>query len=141
MTDRNSVQSLAAVVGLAFLVVGVLGFVPGVTTHYGDMSFAGHGSHAKLLGVFQTSVLQNLIHLAFGIAGLALSRVVESADAFLRGGGVVYLALWVIGVVGAGRWIPTNTADNWLRLMLGVAMIGLAHLADRGAASAVAASP
>ena len=46
MRDRASIQSLAAVVGAVFVVVGVLGFVPGITTHYGSMSFAGHGSGA-----------------------------------------------------------------------------------------------
>src|SRR4051794_34030353 len=29
-------QTAATVVALVFLVVGILGFIPGVTTHYGD---------------------------------------------------------------------------------------------------------
>ena len=38
-------------VGAAFLVVGVLGFVPGITANYDEMSFAGH-SGALFLGIF-----------------------------------------------------------------------------------------
>src|SRR6266536_1290721 len=129
MTERFFLQFLAALVGLIFVVVGILGFVPGFTTHYGDMSFAGHGSGAKLFSVFQTSVLQNLIHLAFGVAGLALARTVDGARNYLRGGGVVYLVLWLVGVVGAGHWIPTNTADNWLHFVLGIGMIALGYAA------------
>jgi hypothetical protein len=111
--------------------VGVLGFVPGITTHYGDLSFAGHDSGAKLLGIFQVSILHNLVHVAFGLVGLGLAKTVDGARNFLVGGGVVYLALWVLGVVGAGSWIPFNTADNWLHLILGVGMIGLGFLASR----------
>ena len=49
-----------------FLLVGILGFIPGITTGYDDLSFAGHHSEAELLGIFQVSVLHNLVHVAFG---------------------------------------------------------------------------
>jgi hypothetical protein len=52
-TRHRPAQRLSLFFGAVFLLVGVLGFVPGVTTNYGDMSFAGHDSGAKLLGVFQ----------------------------------------------------------------------------------------
>ena len=119
--------------GGAFLLVGVLGFVPGITAHYGELSFAGHGSGAKLLGIFQVSILHNLVHLLFGIAGIALARTADGARNFLIGGGTIYLVLWLIGAVGAGGWIPSNSADNWLHLVLGVGMITLGVVASRGA--------
>ena len=132
MRDRTPIQSLAALVGVVFLLVGVLGFVPGITTHYGDLSFAGHDSGAKLLGIFQVSILHNIVHLLFGVVGLALAKTAAGARNFLIGGGVVYLALWVLGIVGAGDWIPSNTSDNWLHFALGVGMIGLGFVAGRG---------
>jgi hypothetical protein len=125
------VQPLAAFAGVVFLVVGILGFVPGITTHYGALSFAGHGSGAKLLGIFQVSVLHNIVHLSFGVVGLLLAKTVDGARRFLVGGGAVYLLLWVIGLAGAADWIPANTADNWLHFVLGVGMIGLGVLAGR----------
>lgn len=131
MRDRTPVQSVAALAGVVFVLVGILGFVPGITTHYGDMSFAGHDSGAKLLGLFQVSILHNLVHLLFGIVGLVLAKTAEGARTFLVGGGVVYLVLWLIGVIGAGEWIPANTADNWLHLALGVALIGLGFVTGR----------
>ena len=131
MRDRTPVQSIAALVGVVFLLVGVLGFVPGITTHYHDLSFAGHDSGAKLLGVFQVSILHNLVHLLFGIVGLALAKTVEGGRNFLVGGGTVYLALWVLGVVGGGGWIPVNTADNWLHFALGLGMIALGFVTSR----------
>jgi hypothetical protein len=47
---------------------------PGITSNYDDLKFAGHGSDAQLLGIFDTSVLHNIVHLLFGIAGIALSK-------------------------------------------------------------------
>jgi hypothetical protein len=131
MRGRTPVQSVAVLVAAVFLLVGILGFIPGITTHYGDMSFAGHGSGAKLLGLFQVSILHNVVHLLFGAVGLALAKTAEGARTYLVGGGVVYLVLWLIGVIGAGDWIPVNTADNWLHLALGVGMIALGFVTGR----------
>ena len=133
MRDRTPVQSVAALVGVVFLVVGVLGFIPGITTHYHDLTFAGHDSGAKLLGVFQVSVLHNIVHLLFGVVGLALAKTAAGARNFLIGGGVVYLALWVLGIIGAGDWIPANTADNWLHFALGLGMLALGFVTSRPA--------
>lgn len=124
---RSPVQVVAAVVGVVFLLVGIAGFVPGITTHYSDLSFAGHGSGAKLIGLFQVSVLHNLIHLAFGVAGLAMSRTAASSRAYLIGGGIVYAIVWLYGLffhgTSAANFVPLNTADNWLHLVLAVGMI------------------
>jgi Domain of unknown function (DUF4383) len=132
---RRPVQLVALVVGVVFLLVGVLGFVPGITTNYGDLSFAGHHSEAMLLGVFQVSVLHNLVHLLFGVAGVALARTAAGARGFLIYGGVVYAVLWVYGLLidqtSAANFVPVNTPDNWLHLVLAVAMIGLGVLVGR----------
>lgn len=138
---RRPVQLAAMVVAAVFLVVGVAGFIPGVTTGYDGMTFAGHESTAMLLGVFQVSILHNIVHLLFGIAGLALGRSVSGAAAFLVWGGVVYAVLWLYGLLidqgSAGNFVPVNTADNWLHLALAVGMIGLGiALRDRRAVTA-----
>jgi hypothetical protein len=43
---RAPVQQAAFITGVVFLIVGILGFIPGVTTNYGAMEFAGHASGA-----------------------------------------------------------------------------------------------
>ncbi|MFG3417499.1 DUF4383 domain-containing protein [Micromonospora sp. NPDC048063] len=133
---KAPVRRAAAVVAVVFLLVGVLGFVPGITSDFADLRFAGHESDAKLLGLFQVSVLHNIVHLLFGVAGLALARTVSGARTFLVGGGAIYLVLWLYGLVvdhdSGANFVPVNNADNWLHLFLGVGMIALGVLTTRG---------
>lgn len=141
-TSGSPVQAAAALVGAVFLLVGVLGFIPGITTDRGSMESAGHESHALLLGLFQVSVLHNVVHLLFGVAGMALARTPASARAFLVGGGAVYLLLFLYGLVvdkdSQANFVPLNTADDWLHLVLGVGMIALGIvLAKRPGATGV----
>ena len=135
---RPMARTLTASVGVVFLLIGVLGFIPGITSDYYDLQWAGHESGAKLLGLFQVSVLHNLVHLLFGVAGLALARSVAGARTFLIGGGAIYLVLWLYGLIvdhnSTANFIPFNTADNWLHLLLGVGMMGLGVLTTRGPA-------
>lgn len=137
---RQPGRLFALIVGLVFLIVGVLGFIPGVTTGYGQLGLFGHESEAYLLGIFQVSVLHNVVHLLFGIAGVAMSRASRAAVGFLIGGGVIYLVLWLYGlVVGAestANFVPLNSADNWLHLVLGVGMIALGIIGPRLARAA-----
>jgi len=141
---RADVQKAAAAVGVVFLLVGVLGFVPGITSNYNTLSFASHHSEAKLLGLFQVSILHNLVHLLFGVAGLALARTIGGARNYLIGGGIIYLVLFLYGLLvsqnSSANFVPVNTADDILHLVLGIAMIGLGiALTRRHAAGARAA--
>jgi hypothetical protein len=125
---RSNLQWAALAVAAVFALVGVLGFIPGVTTSYSQLALAGHESEAALLGLFQVSVLHNIVHLLFGVAGFVMARSTKGAQAFLVGGGAVYLLLWIYGLVidmeSAANFVPLNTADNWLHLALGVGMVG-----------------
>lgn len=125
----SPLRQAALIFGVVFLLVGILGFIPGITTNYDTMQFAGHHSQAMLLGVFQVSVLHNIVHLLFGVWGLAASRTWNASRAFLVGGGVIYLILFLYGLLidraSGANFVPLNTADNWLHLALGVVMIAL----------------
>jgi hypothetical protein len=145
-TDTGKlVRTLATAVGAVFLLVGVLGFVPGITTHYGSMGVAGHMSSAKLLGVFQVSVLHNVVHLLFGVAGLAMGRRTSSAISYLLGAGVIYLVLWIYGLLvspsSQANFVPVNTADDWLHFVLGLGMIGLGLVGRQAAARGRTSGP
>ena len=126
--DRTPVQNVARLVGVVFLLVGVAGFIPGITTNlYDGLEFAGDDGTAKVLGLFEVSVLHNLVHGLFGLAGLALAKTASGARTYLIGGGAIYVLLAVIQAIGAGDWVPLVGADIWLHLALGVGMIGLGY--------------
>ena len=132
-------RTVALVVSGVFLLIGVLGFIPGVTTDYDSMKFAGHESMAMLFGVFCVSILHNIVHLLFGVAGIAMSRHADTAKLFLIGGGIIYLVLWIYGLLidqaSDVNFVPVNTADNWLHFVLGVGMVALGFLLSRTTAA------
>jgi arginine exporter protein ArgO len=135
--SRTTMQKVALALGVVFLLVGILGFVPGVTTQYDTMSAAGHQSMAMLLGIFNVSILHNIVHLLFGVVGLLAARTYSAARSYLLVGGIVYLVLWIYGLVidrnSSANFVPVNTADNWLHLGLAVVMIASALVLARRA--------
>lgn len=125
-----AVQGAALIVAAALTLIGVLGFLPGVTADIDQLTFAGRHSGAQLFGVFVVSVLLNLVHLAVGAAGFILARSYAGARAYLGVGGLLFLGLWLYGVLveygSDAHVVPLNHADNWLHLGLGFVMVLLA---------------
>jgi Domain of unknown function (DUF4383) len=132
-TTGTLLQKAAIGVGLVFLVVGIAGFIPGLTS--GDLHTAGHDSMAMLLGVFMVSVLHNLVHVLFGIAGLAAARTWAASRMYFIAGGAIYLVLSLYGLVvdqnSGANFVPVNGADNWLHLGLGVLMVAVGLVLGR----------
>ncbi|MEJ7706567.1 MAG: DUF4383 domain-containing protein [Nocardioidaceae bacterium] len=89
--------------------------------------------------MFEVSILHNIVHLLYDVAGLAMARKATSAVAYLIGGGVIYLVLWVYGLVidkdSVANFVPLNTADNWLHLGLGLGMIALGMIGRKAMTS------
>lgn len=120
-------QCATILVSSLFLIAGVLGFVPGITSNLDLLEFAGPHSGAAVFAVFEVSVLLNLIHVATGVAGLVLTRTYARARAFLLLGGLAYVALAVYGLLidleSPVNVLPVNSADNWLHLGVGATMV------------------
>lgn len=145
MNERSAVQSIASWTGTAFLVLGILGFIPGVTDGYGTLLFAGHHAGAQLFSVFDVSVLLNLVHVGLGVAGLWLARTRNGARAYLIGAGAGCLGLWIYGLAvsqdARANFLPTDAADDWLHFAAGAVLLGSGLLLGRRpTASATAAT-
>lgn len=141
--DRTLLQTMAMLFGIVFLLVGVLGFIPGITSDYdGLTTFDGVG--AKLLGIFGVNILENVVHLLYGVAGLAMARRHDSARTYFIGGGAIYLVLWLYGLLisdeSAANFVGVNNAADWLHFVLGATMVGIGFLLGRNMAREGAAT-
>lgn len=109
------IKTLAWVFGIVFLAVGILGFVPGVT------------SNNVLLGIFEVDTVHNIIHIlsgALAIAGVLMGMVWTRR--YFQVFGLVYALVTVIGFVQGDTvlgLITTNMADHLLHLVLSVALL------------------
>ena len=132
--DRTDVQKAAMLFGIIFLIVGVAGFIPGITSDYDRLTvFDDQG--AKLLGIFGVNIIENIAHILFGLAGLALARTWSGAKNYFIWGGLIYIALWLYGLVieedSVANFMGLNNEAHWLHLVLGIAMIAAGYLLSR----------
>jgi Domain of unknown function (DUF4383) len=132
--DRSDLQLAAQLFGAIFVIVGIGGFIPGITKHYGDLtSFNDVG--AREVGFIGVNVLGNIVHLLYAVAGFALSRSWESARSYFLGGGLIYLVLWLYGVIidesSGANFLGLNTAANWFHFLLGLVMLGIVLVLGR----------
>jgi hypothetical protein len=131
----STVQRVAQIFGVVFVLVALLGFVtPGGTGMEAD-----HETAPRLLGLFPINLLHNLVHLAFGVWGLLASRTWTAAKTYAQVGGVAYLALAVLGFITPDTFglIPIGGHDIWLHAVLGLALayFGFTARDTRGAAA------
>ncbi len=105
-------QKAAKWFGIVFILIGILGFIPGVTNEDG-----------MLLGIFQVDTLHNVIHLLTGIVALLCAGSMKGAKSYFKIFGVVYALVTILGFVGGGDvlgLIMVNGADNVLHLLIAV---------------------
>jgi hypothetical protein len=132
--DRTDIQKAAMLFGIIFLLVGLLGFIPGITQDFDRLTtFDDVG--AKLLGIFGINILENAVHLLYGVVGLVAASSWAASKNYFVWGGVVYVGLWLYGLVideqSAANFVGLNTAAHWLHLALGVTMIAVGFLLSR----------
>lgn len=104
-----NVQTLAKVFGVVFLLIGILGFVPGITTD-------GH-----LLGIFHVDMLHNIIHILTGIIAFLVMGSASKSQMYFKVFGIVYLIVAVAGFVQGTTvlgLIGVNMADNILHIVI-----------------------
>ena len=108
-------QKLGWAFGIVFIAIGVLAYVPGITTD------------GMLLGLFMVDGVHNIIHLLTGIVAIA---VVWGGGQYLRlyfkVFGVVYGLVTVIGFIQGDTVlgiIMVNMADNLLHLVVAAAAL------------------
>src|ERR671925_43415 len=123
----------ALVVGAVLLIAGIIGFAY-------SASFGSPGEVDSVFGILDVNAWHNIVHIATGALGLLLFRT--AAREYALGLGAVYLVVAIWGfVIGDGEsilgFLPVNTEDNILHLLIGLAGLGAGFASQR----AVAAQP
>ena len=111
-------KTAAIIFGIVFLLVGVLGFVPGITT--GQM----------LLGIFHVNAVHNIVHLLSGAVALITGLTsTAAARMYFRVFGIIYALVAILGFfTGDGLLlglISHNTADMWLHVLIAIVALAL----------------
>lgn len=121
---RSVAEKGALVFGVVFLLVGIAGlFVPNGMGMDADMETTG-----RLFGLFPVNLLHNLVHLGFGVWGIAASRSYGGARSYGRIGAAIYGLLVVLAFIDPEMFglVPIGGNDIWLHALLaaGLAYIG-----------------
>lgn len=119
-------RTFALIMGIAFTLIGVLGFIPGfVSPHDGTHQLAVDAGYGNLLGIFPVNILHNVVHLLFGIWGLAASRGWGSSRAYSRSVAVIYGLLTIMGLIPGLNTtfglVPIYGNDVWLHAAIAAA--------------------
>lgn len=126
------IKRIAIAFGVVFLIAGVLGFVPGVT------SFPVDDEHGRLLGTFAVDSLHNGVHLLTGLVAIMVGFMSEAASrTFFKVFGVIYGVVALLGF-GFGNaaifgMMANNMPDAVLHAVVAVValFLGFGHLLDR----------
>ena len=121
---NTTIQKLAAVFGVVFILVAIVGFIaPGGMA----MQPTDPATAAKALGIFPVNVLHNVVHLLFGIWGLAASRSWSGSKSYFTIAGGIYAVLTIAGFLWPSGFglVPLGGNDIWLHAVLAVAMLGI----------------
>lgn len=120
----TTVQRVAQIFGVIFLIIGIAGFF-----------FSMSMDEAMLLGMFPVNVAHNIVHLLFGLWGLAAARSFAGAKSFAQIAGVIYLVLAVLGFVDPAGFglVPIGGNDIWLHAAIGLVLsyVGFTARADQ----------
>ena len=120
-------QHFAMIMGIVYVLVGILGIIPGVTTPpaVGAPDLVVNTGYGYVLGLFPVNILHNFVHLGIGIWGLSAYRSMMGAKGFAQGLAIFYGVLAVMGLIPVLNTtfglIPIFGHDIWLHAVTAAA--------------------
>lgn len=116
-----SLRKLAHLTGYFFLIIGALGYIPGIT------------ENNHLLGLFHVNTAHNLIHILTGLIAFGIARKTpRTMQIYFQLISFVYTAFALLGFYYGNLpifgLIASNLADSWLHLVLGIAFLYIGFL-------------
>ncbi len=124
---------IVLVFGVVYVLVGILGFIPGITTA-AQVADAPSATGA-IFGIFAVNLLHNLVHLVIGLALLYGATSTANAINVARGVGIVYVLVGILGFIQPDTFglMPIGGNDIWLHLASAAVLliVGFALPPDR----------
>jgi hypothetical protein len=129
MSDASPARLYATAAGGTLVVAGIIGF-------FYSASFGGPGHVDDVFGILSVNAWHNIVHIATGAIGLLVAGF--AARQYAWGLGALYIAIGIWGfIIGGGEsilgFIPINTGDNLLHLIIGVLGVAAALATPRQA--------
>lgn len=120
----TALRRFALLFGIVFLVIGIGGFIPGLTQPHEHPDVMVKQGLGLVLGLFPVNILHNAAHLLFGVWGLLASRSDGAARGYGKAVAIAYALLTVMGLIGTMRlhtafgFVPLYGHDIWLHALL-----------------------
>src|SRR3712207_3232429 len=116
-------RTVTLVLGVVYVLVGILGFVPGIVT--GDAPPTMPSAEGNLLGIFPVNAIHNVVHLLIGAALLYGATATPAAIMVSRVVGVTYIVVGLLGLVAPDTFglMPIGGADILLHLATGAVLL------------------
>jgi hypothetical protein len=129
LQPRSPAQKCALLLGVLLVAAGIAGFF------YNGTFTSNERVHDDMLGAFSVNGWGNTVHVLLGVWGLAAAGSWAGSRTFSYGAGPILVLLGAWGfILGTGHSIlsivPVNAADNWARLLLGIATVPAALAAS-----------
>lgn len=121
-----STRTFALVYGIVFLLAGASGFIPGMLhpVPVDAPPLAVVTGYGFVMGLLPVNLLHNLVHVLFGILGVAAFAGLFAPRFYAQIVAVVYGMLVVLGLLPATNTlfglVPIYGNDVWLHLGLGL---------------------
>lgn len=136
-----AIRYFALIYGIVFLLIGIAGFIPGfvMPLEAEHPELAIESGAGRLFGLFPVNIVHNLVHVVFGIWGIAAWRSVSGSVMYGRAVAVIYALLFVMGLIPVLHTtfglVPIYGHDVWLHAVLAAvaAYFGFVARADTGA--------
>ncbi len=131
-------RAVVLVLGAVYVVVGVMGFIPGLVT--GSAPADMPSAEGNLIGLFPVNALHNVVHLAIGAALLYGATATAAALMVAKVIGAVYVVVGVLGFVAPDTFglMPIGGADIWLHLATAAVLLALGFYAPEARSTAAA---
>ena len=118
-------QHFARIIGVMFLLVGLLGFIPGLVSPGSPGGTLVTTAFGYLFGLFPVNAIHNVVHLGIGLWGLVAARTSQGSVSFSRALTILYGTLAVMGLIPTLDTMfglaPLFGHDIWLHAMTALA--------------------